>query len=143
MINVKCVDNQSFKYSILLYLYSYNIKTNRTRVAQLNNNIKPYLHIKFNNNNTMCKSEKDSKNIDLLIINKNSKPAFLSRNNAPIKVIIVKMNDRYGIIKPTLQRFKDNINERSKIKSNIIKKYKLTDGIKKELLLDPDIFQKM
>ena len=53
------------------------------------------------------------------------------------------MNDRYGIIKPTLQRFKDNINERSKIKSNIIKKYKLTDGIKKELLLDPDIFQKM
>ena len=76
MINVKCVDNQSFKYSILLYLYSYNIKTNRTRVAQLNNNIKPYLHIKLNNNNNIYKFEKDNKHIDLLLSRKIANQRF-------------------------------------------------------------------
>ena len=28
LINTKCDDNDSFKYSILLYLYYYNMKTN-------------------------------------------------------------------------------------------------------------------
>ena len=68
---------------------------------------------------------------------------FLSRNNASVKVIIVKINNRYAIIKPTLQRFNNNISEINKINSDKGKKYALTDEIKKELALDPNIYQKM
>ena len=49
--NLQCEDNESFKYSRLLYLYYYNIKSNYGRISQLNNNIKPYIPIEFNNNN--------------------------------------------------------------------------------------------
>ena len=51
-------------------------KTNRTRVAQLNNNIKPYLHIKLNNNNNIYKFEKDNKHIDLLLSRKIANQRF-------------------------------------------------------------------
>ena len=68
---------------------------------------------------------------------------FLSRNNAPIRVIIVKINDRYGILKPTRERFNDNIIEINKINSIPPKIYKLTDEIKEELALDPNTYQKM
>ena len=47
----------------------------------------------------------------VFIIDINGEPLFLTRNNAPIKVIIVKLNDRYAIIKPSIQSFNDNINE--------------------------------
>ena len=68
---------------------------------------------------------------------------FLSRNNAPIRVIIVKINDRYATLKPTRQRFNNNIIEINKINSIPPKIYKLTDEIKKELALDSNIYQKM
>ena len=71
--------------------------------------------------------------VNLLI---NSKPVFLSRNNAPIKVIIVKNNNRYAIIKPTLERFYNNI-----IKVNKCERYELSDKIKPTI--DPCIYQKM
>ena len=68
---------------------------------------------------------------------------FLSRNNAPIKVIIVKNDNRYAIIKPTLERFNNNINEINKINRDKCTRYELTDEIKKELRLDLNIYQKM
>ena len=45
LINKNCSDSESFEYSILLYLYYYNIKNNHARVSQLNNNLNPYIHI--------------------------------------------------------------------------------------------------
>ena len=145
--NLQCEDNESFKYSRLLYLYYYNIKSNYGRISQLNNNIKPYIPIEFNSNNDIYiyiyQFEKDNKHINLRIININGEPMFLSRNNASVKVIIVKINNRYAIIKPTLQRFNNNISEINKINSDKGKKYTLTDEIKKELALDPNIYQKM
>ena len=65
----------------------------------------------MNKNSDMAKFEKDNSHISLFIIDINGEPLFLTRNNAPIKVIIVKSNDRYAIIEPSIQRFNDNINE--------------------------------
>ena len=57
-----------------------------------------------------------------------------------MKVTIVKIGNRYGIYKPSIECFNDNINAINEINSNKIKKYKLTDEIKQELLLDPHVF---
>ena len=111
LIKIYCSDNDSFKYSVLLYLYYYNIKKNHGRISQLNNNLNPYIHIEFNKNNDLSQFEKDNSHISLFIIDINGEPLFLTRNNAPIKVIIVKLNDRYAIIEPSIQLFNDNINE--------------------------------
>ena len=93
LINLNCIDSESFKYSIELDLSYYNIKNNYARVSQLNNNLNPYIHIKFNKNSDILQFEKDNPHIDLFIIDINSKPVFLTRNNAPITITIVQVND--------------------------------------------------
>ena len=101
LININCADSESFKYSILLYSHYYNIKNNNARVAQLNNNLNPYAHVKFNNNSDILQFEKDNPLIDVFIIDINGDPIFLTRNNTNIKVTIVKLNDyRYSLFKP-------------------------------------------
>ena len=140
LINIYCNDSESFKYSILLYLYNYNIKKNHGRISQLNNNLNPYIPIEFNKNSDIAQFS----HISLFIIDINGEPLFLTRNNASIKVTIVKLNDnRYTIIKPSLHRFNDNIREINKINRDKCRKQKLTDEIKKELALDPSEYQKM
>ena len=83
--------------------------------------------------------EKDNPHIDLFNINLNSKPVFLTRNNAPITVIIAQVNDnRYSLFKPSIYTFNSNINEINrinKIDRDKHKNYKLTDEIKKDLCL--------
>ena len=72
--------------------------------------------IHFNDGNDINQFEKDNPLIDLLIIENNNKPLFLTRNNANIKVTIVKLNDhRYSLCKPELDCFQDNINEKNEI----------------------------
>ena len=138
LINIKCNDSDSFKYSILLYLYHYNIRNNYFRPTQIDKHGNPYIHIYFNGNNDIYQFEKDNTFIDLLIININGKPIFLTRNNAKIEVTIIKLNDhRYSLYKPTLQRFDDNINEINRINTIPPKIYKLTDEIREELRLYP------
>ena len=144
LINIYCNDSNSFKYSILLYLYYYNIKKNHGRISQLNNNVNPYISIEFNKNSDIAQFEHDNSHISLFIIDINGEPLFLTRNNAAIKGTIVKLNDnRDTIIKPSLHRFNDNIREINKINRDKCKKYKLTDEIKKELALDPSEYQKL
>ena len=112
LINIYCNDIESFKYSILLYLYYYNIQKNHGRILQLNNNLNPYIPIEFNKNSDIAQFS----HISLFIIDINGEPLFLTRNNASIKVMIVKLNDnRYTIIKPSIHRFNDNIREINKI----------------------------
>ena len=92
----------------------------------------------FNRNNDIYQSEKDNLFIDLSIIDTNDKPIFLTRNNAKIKVNIVKLNGhRYSLHKPTIECFNDNINEINRIISIPPKIYKLTDEIREELRLYP------
>ena len=139
LINLNCVDSESLKFSIQLYLYYYNMKNNHARVSQLNNNLNPYIHIKFNKNSDILQFEKDNPHIDLFIIDINSKPVFLTRNNAPLNVIIVQVNNyRYSLFKPSIYTFNSNINEINrinKIDRDKHKNYKLTDEIKKYLSL--------
>ena len=102
-MNLKCNDRDSFKYSILLYLDYYNIKTNTTRVPQLKNNMIPYIYIKFNRDNDIYQFEKETNHINLVINNIFGRPTFTSRNNAPIKITIVDMINKFGIVKPSKQ----------------------------------------
>ena len=138
LINLNCVDSESFRYSIQLYMYYYNIKNNHARVSQLNNYLNPYIHIKFNKNSDIPQFEKDTPHIDLFIIDINSKPVFLTRNNAPITITIAQVNDyRYSLFKPSIYTFNSNINEINrinKIDRDKHKNYKLTDEIKKGAL---------
>ena len=93
--------------------------------------------IHFNDGNDINQFEKDNPLIDLLIIDNNNKPLFLTRNNANIKVTIVKLNDhRYSLCKPTLQCFNNNINGINTIYATTHKNYKLTDKIKEDLRLN-------
>ena len=111
LIKLNCVDSEPFKYLIQLYLYYYNIKNNFPRASQLNNNLNPYIHIEFNKNSNIIQFEKDNPHIDLFIIDINSKPVFLTRNNAPVTITIAQVNDyRYSLFKPSIYTFNSNIN---------------------------------
>ena len=138
LTNIKCNDNDSFKYSILLYLYYYNMKNNYNRPSEIDKHSNPYIHIYFNRNNDIYQFEHDNTFIDLLIIDINDTPIFLTCNNPKIEVTIVKLNDhRYSLYKPTIECFNDNINEINRINSIPPKIYKLTDEIREELRLYP------
>ena len=79
LINIYCNYKESFKFSIVLYLYYYNIQNNHGTVAQLNNNLNPYIHIKFNENSDILQFEKDNPLTDLFIIDVNGNPLFLTQ----------------------------------------------------------------
>ena len=143
LINVYCDDSESFKYPILLYLYYYNIKKNHARVTQLNNNLNSYIAIKFNKNSDILQFEKDNPLIDVLIIDINTDPIFLARNNANIKATIVNLNDyRYSLFKPSMECFRDNISKINRINRDKCEKYNLTDEIKKDLCLHLQTLEK-
>ena len=93
LINIICTDKESFKYSILFYIYCYNVKKNRARVSQLINNKNPYINIKFNENSDIEQFERDNAHISLFITNSEGNPLFLTRNNVSIQVNIVKLDD--------------------------------------------------
>ena len=138
LINIKCNDSDSFKYSILLYLYYYNIKNNYLRPTEIDKHSNPCIQIYFNRDSDIYQFEKDNTFFDLLILDINDKPIFLARNKAKIEVTIVKLNHyRYSLYKPTIECFNDNINEINRINSIPLKIYKLTDEIKEELRLYP------
>ena len=102
LINIKCNDFDSFKYSILLYLYYYNVKTNYNRPSEIDKHRDLYIKIILYRSNNITGFEKDNPLIDLLIIDTNDKSLFLTRNNASIEITIVKLNDyRYSLYKPT------------------------------------------
>ena len=136
LINIKCNDSDSFKHSILLYLYYYNIKNNYLRPTEINKYSDPHIQIYFNENNDIYQFEKDNTFINLLIIDSKDKPIFLTRNNAKIEVTIVKINDhRYSLYKRTIECFNNNINEIKRLNSIPLKIYKITNEKREELRL--------
>ena len=140
LTNITCTDKESFKYSLLLYIYYYNIKKNRARVSQLINNINPYIDIKFNENSDVMQFERDDPHISLFITDSEANPLFFTRNNGSIQVNTVKLDDyRYSLVKPSIKRFMHNVNEINKINKDKHEKYKLTDEIKKDLCLRFDV----
>ena len=141
LINIKWNDSDSFKYSILLYLYYCNIKTNYDSPGEIDKHTNPYIQIMFIKSNDIYEFERDNPLIDLLITDIDDKPLFLTCNNASIKVTILKLNDsRYSLYKPKLECFNNNINIINTIGTNTRKDYRLTDEIKNDLRLDINIF---
>lgn len=119
LINVNCSDKESFKYSIVLYLNYYSIKKSHSRKTLTNKNINPNTHIKFNQSNDLVQFEKDNPLIDLLVIDINENPLFLTRNKAKIRITMVKLNYyRYSLTKPSINTFKDNKYEQNKLISD-------------------------
>ena len=137
LINITCTDKESFKYSLLLDIYYYNIK----KIVQwLINNINPYIDIKFNENSDVMQFERDDPHISLFITDSVANPLFFTRNNGSIQVNIVKLDDyRYSLVKPSIKRFMHNVNEINEINKDKHEKYKLTDEIKKDLCLRFDV----
>ena len=123
LINIKCDDKESFKYSILIYLYYYNIQKNHGRVIQLVLNTDPHLYIEFNDDNDINQLEKDNPFIDPFIIDVNNNPLFLTRNNANIKVTIVKLNNSIHSLKKkkTIEYFNNKINEIIRLREDTLK----------------------
>ena len=136
LINIKCDNIDSFKYSIL-YLYYYNIKLNYNRPTEINKHRDSYMFIHFNDANNINQFEKDNRFIDILIVDINNNLLSLTHNNANIKVTIVKSNDyRHSLCKLTLECFNNNINGINSIYTTTHKIYKLTDRIKEDLRLN-------
>ena len=78
--------------------------------------------MEFNDDNDINQFEKDNPFIDLFIIDVNNNPLFLTRNNANIKLTIVKLNNnRYSLKKPTIECFNNNINEIIRLKKDTVK----------------------
>ena len=77
--------------------------------------------------------------MELLITDINSEPLFLTRNNAQIKVTMVKIsNHRYSITKPQINCYNDDIAEINRIKNvemDKVSRYKLNGDIINNLKL--------
>ena len=101
-INPKSSDEDSFKHSILISLYCYEINFQPERVSKLKvfedkynfNHIKPN-EFKINN-----------PNISLTAFDENNNIVYTSNNNITNKAQIVKLkDDRYAAIKPLKNKF--------------------------------------
>ena len=73
--------------------------------------------------------------MNLFITDSEGNPLFFTRNNASIQVNILKLDDcRYSLVKPSIKRYMDNINEIDKLNKDKREKYKLTDQIRKRFI---------
>ena len=103
IINPKCSNEDSLKYSILLSLHYYDISRNPERITKL----RKYEHHYNFTHNTPRKFETDNPNISLTILDDNNNNIiYHSTNNLSTKAKIVKINDsRYAGIKPTKNKY--------------------------------------
>ena len=100
-INPKSSNINSFKYSILISLYYYDISFHPERITKL----KPF----ENKNNftyiTPNEFEINNCNISLIVFDENNNIIHLSKNSSINKTHTVKMNNRYTAVKPLKNKF--------------------------------------
>ena len=103
IINPRCSNEDSLKYSILLSLHYYDISHNSERITKP----RKYEHHYNFTHNTPRKFETDNPNISLTILDDNNNNIiYHSTNNLSTKAKIVKINDsRYAGIKPTRNKY--------------------------------------
>ena len=103
IINPRCSNEDSLKYSILLSLHYYDISHNSERITKP----RKYEHHYNFTHNTPRKFETDNPNISLTILDDNNNNIiYHSTNNLSTKAKIVKINDsRYAGIKPTKNKY--------------------------------------
>ena len=100
-INPKSSDIDSFKYSILISLHCYDISFHPERIS----NLKPFEN-KFNFTHiTLNEFEINNPNISLTVFDENNNITYLPRNSSTNKAQIVKINNRYAVVKPLKNKF--------------------------------------
>ena len=103
-INPKSSDEDSFKYSILISLYYYEINFHPERVSKLK-----LFEDKFNFNHIKPNEfEINNPNISLTVFDENNNIVYTSSNNnySTSKAQIVKLKDnRYAAVKPLKNKF--------------------------------------
>ena len=103
-INPKSSDEDSFKYSILISLYYYEIKFHPERVSKLK-----LFEDKYNFNHIKPNEfEINNPNISLTVFDENNNIVYTSSNNnySTSKAQIVKLKDnRYAAVKPLKNKF--------------------------------------
>ena len=100
-INPKCTDNDSFKYSILITLYYYDLNVHKETTNQLNKYINNY-NFKSNNPSDF---EKSNLNISLTIYDEHNEILYEPINKSNNKAYIIKISNRYHTLKPNINNF--------------------------------------
>ena len=100
-INPKCTDNDSFKYSILITLYYYDLNVHKETTNQLNKYINNY-NFKSNNPSDF---EKSNLNISLTIYDEHNEILYEPINKSNNKAYIIKISNRYHTLKPDIEKF--------------------------------------
>ena len=99
-LNPKSSDEYSFKYSILISLHYY-ITFHPERVSRLR-----VFENKYNFNHiTLNEFEINNPNISLTVFDENNNITYLPRNSSTNKAQIVKINNRYAVVKPLKNKF--------------------------------------
>ena len=100
-INPKCTDNDSFKCSIIISIYYYDLNTHKERINQLNKYINNY----NSKSNNPCDFEINNPNILLTIYNNLNEIIYDSNNKSNNKPYIIKINNRYHALNPNKNKF--------------------------------------
>ena len=101
-INPKCINEDSFKYSILISLHYYDLKPHKERINQLDKYINNY---NFESNN-YHKFENNNQSISLNVYDEKHNLTHKSINNTINKVNLVKINNnRYHALKPNKHKY--------------------------------------
>ena len=101
-INPKCANEDSFKYSILISLYYYELNTHKERINQLND----YLNIHNFESNNYDTFEHNNPFISLTVYDENGKILHKSLNDTINKALIAKINNNiYHALKPNKNKY--------------------------------------
>ena len=96
-INPKSSDVDSFKYSILISLHSYNTSFHPGRISKLKTVEKHYNFIHI----TPTEFETNNSNISLTIFDENNNKIYTTKNSSTNKAHIIQLkNNRYVALKP-------------------------------------------
>ena len=101
-INPKSLNIESFKYSILISLHSYDISFHPERISKLEpfENKYNFIHI------TPDEFEINNPNASSTVFDENNKKIYSSKNNSTNTAQIIKLkNSRYAAIKPLKNKF--------------------------------------
>ena len=101
-INPKCINEDSFKYSILISLHYYELYSHKERINQLNK----YSHICIFNSNNYVDFDTNNPSISLTVYDENGKFLHKPENNTDNDAYIVKINNnRYHALKPNKDKY--------------------------------------
>ena len=100
-INPRCMNDDSFKYLIIISLHYYDLNTHKERINQLNKYINNY-NFKSNNYNDF---EINNPNISLTVYNDLNEIIYNPKNKSNNKAYIIKINNKYHALKPDIDKF--------------------------------------